>query len=277
MAELLWTPDFWLTAGSKALKITVIFAGTVMALRFFHLIINQLIITKVGNQSFIAEKRARTLSTLLHSIIRYAVYFIAMVMILQEFHIDTTSIIAGAGVIGLAVGVGAQSLIKDFISGFFIILEDQFAVGDYIVSGDVSGTVEDIGFRTTKLRDPNGVLHFIPNGAISRVSNYSRGHMLAVINVPVAYEADIGRVLSLLEEACIDIGRNMPEVLDGPKVLGVVDLRPGEVIVRLIAKTVPLEQVSVETALRHKIKVLFEVAHIPAPGGQFVRTSGGEK
>ncbi len=277
MIDLLWTPDFWLAASGKVLKIVVIIVGTVMTLRFFHLIINQLIITKVGSQTFIAEKRARTLSTLLHSIIRYAVYFIAIVMILQEFHIDTTSIIAGAGVIGLAIGVGAQSLIKDFITGFFIILEDQFAVGDYIVSGDVSGTVEDIGFRTTKLRDPNGVLHFIPNGAIARVSNYTRGHMQAVINVPVAYEAGIDKVLSLLEEACIAIGQGMPEVIEGPKVLGVVDLRPGEVIVRLIAKTVPLEQFKVETALRHKIKLLFEEAHIPAPGGQFVRVSEGEK
>jgi small conductance mechanosensitive channel len=169
----------------------------------------------------------------------------------------------------LAIGVGAQSLIKDFITGFFIILEDQYAIGDYIVSKEMSGTVEEMGFRVTKLRDANGVLHIIPNGDISRVSNYTRGYMQAVINVPVSYQADIDIVLRLLHEACEDIGLNVKEAIETPVVLGVVDFRPGEVIIRIVAKTVPLEQMKVETALRHKIKTLFDEANIlPPPAGQ---------
>jgi small conductance mechanosensitive channel len=265
VGELL-TPQFLLFAGNKVLRIFAILAIAAFAQRFSGVVVDRVFMPPAGAKKFyLEEKRARTLSVLLKTILRYTVYFIATVMLLQEFNIDTTSIIAGAGIIGLAVGVGAQSLVKDVITGFFIIFEDQYAVGDYIVSDNMSGTVEEISFRTTKLRDSNGVMHIIPNGAIARVSNYTRGHMQAVINIPVAYEADIGKVLLLLEEACREVRKVMPEVLDGPEVIGVVDMRPGEVIVRVVAKTVPLQQVKVETAFRHKAKLLFDAAQIPAP------------
>lgn len=262
---MILTPEFWLYAGNKALRIAIIIIGAAIALRFFRIVIDRLLMTQIGTKSIFEEKRARTLTGLVHSILRYVIYFIGIVMILQEFKIDTTSIVAGAGVVGLALGVGAQSLIRDVITGFFIILEDQYAIGDYIASGDMTGTVEEIGFRVTKLRDSNGVLHIIPHGAISRISNYTRGYMQAVINIPVAYEADTGKVLSLLEQACSEVGQEMDEVLEGPKVIGVVDLRSTELVIRLVAKTVPLEQIKVETALRHKIKLLFDEAKIPHP------------
>lgn len=260
----LLTTAFLFEAGKKIIKLGVIIIGAELALHFSRLLIDRFFFSTTGTRAFyFEEKRANTLSSLLKNIIRYALYFMVLVMILQEFSIDTTSIIAGAGVIGLALGVGAQSLIKDVITGFFIIFEDQYAVGDYIVTGDMAGTVEDMGLRITKLRDGNGVLHIIPNGAISRLSNFTRGHMQAVINVPVPYEADIGKVFSVLERACREIGAELTEVIDVPKILGVVDFQDGEVIIRLIAKTRALEQVKVETALRHRIKVLFDDANIP--------------
>lgn len=259
------TPEHLMLLGNKALRIAAILIIAWAACRFFGALVDRFFLPGTGEKKFyLEEKRARTLSALLKSILRYSVYFIGAVLLLQEFQIDTTSIIAGAGIIGLAVGVGAQSLVKDFVTGFFIILEDQYAVGDYIVSGDMAGTVEEIGFRITKLRDFNGVLHIIPNSAISRISNYTRGHMQAVINIPVAYAADIGQVLAILETVCREVA-TMPAVLEGPKVVGVVDLRPGEVIVRAVAKTVPLEQGTVETAFRQRVKAEFEQAGIPAP------------
>lgn len=265
MGELI-TADYWLFFANKILRLMVISLIALAACRFSGAVIERFFQAQSGSKKFyLEEKRARTLSSVLKMILRYTVYFIAAVMILQEFRIDTTSILTGAGIIGLAVGVGAQSLVKDIITGFFVILEDQYSVGDYIVSGDMAGTVEDISFRITKLRDANGVQHIIPNGSITRLSNYSRGHMQAVINIPVSYQADIGKVLVLLEEACRNIGKELPEVLDGPKVVGVVDLRPGEVIIRVVAKTAPLEQQKVETAFRHKVKLLFDAAQIPAP------------
>jgi small conductance mechanosensitive channel len=266
MAELL-TTDFWLTTGNKLIRIAAILAIMSLALRSFRLVVSQLFIPKVGNKAFyFDEKRARTLSGLLQSIVRYSIYFIALILILQEFRVDTTSIIAGAGIVGLAFGIGAQSLIKDFVTGFFIILEDQYAVGEYVTIAEMTGTVEDLDFRVTKLRDAGGALHTIPHGTVLRVTNYSRGHMQAVINVPVPHEADLVTVLALLDEACREIGETLPEVLDGPKVVGVVEFRSNEIVVRLVAKTVPLEQIKVETALRQKIMLLFASAHILAPG-----------
>lgn len=262
--ENLFKPDLLLVVGYKGLRIVAIVVVAVFAARLSGLLIEHLFHPPEGAKKFLEEKRARTLSALLKTIIRYTIYFLAAILILQEFSIDTTSIIAGASIIGLAVGVGAQGFVKDFITGFLIIFEDQYAVGDYIVSDAMAGTVEELTFRVTKLRDASGILHIIPNSTISRISNYTRGHMQAVINIPVSYGADIDKVITLLEQAAREIAR-MPEVQEGPRVIGVVDLRPGEVIVRVVAKTVPLEQVKIETAFRHKTKVLFEQARIPAP------------
>jgi small conductance mechanosensitive channel len=262
--ESLIKTDLLLIIGYKAVRIAAIFVVAAIIRRIFNLVVDRLFHPPDGGNKFLEEKRARTLSALLKTIIRYTIYFLAAVLILQEFSIDTTSIIAGAGIAALALGVGAQGLVKDIITGFFIIFEDQYAVGDYIVSESMAGTVEELTFRVTKLRDASGVLHIIPNSAISRVSNYTRGQMQAVINIPISYEADIDKVIALLGEAAREIAR-MPEVQDGPKVIGVVDLRPGEVIVRVVAKTVPLEQVKVEAAFRHKAKVLLDQAKIPAP------------
>lgn len=263
---MLFTPEFLLFAGNRIIRIVGILLGVVVTLKLFRLIVNQVFIPNIVGQAFkFDEKRARTFGGLVQSIVQYLIYFIAIVLILQEFKIDTTSIVAGAGIVGLALGVGAQSLIRDFITGFFIVLENQFAVGDYIVSGDMGGTVEEIGLRVTKLRDSNGVLHILPHGAIIRVSNYTRGSMQAVVNLPVGYGADIGQVLSLLEEASNYVGKNMAEVLEGPKVVGVVDWRAQELIFRVVAKTVPLEQGKVEAALRHQIKLLFDKANISPP------------
>lgn len=268
MSNLSTNPEYLLSLGHTLLRVLAIIAILIGALKGVNLLSQRFFVPnlELGNRAFyMDEKRARTLNTLTGSILRYAAYFVAGIMILQEFRVDTTSLVAGAGILGLAVGVGAQSLIKDVITGFFIVLEDQFAVGDFIASGTMTGTVEEIGFRVTKLRDMNGVLHIIPHGEISRVSNYTRGHMQAVINVPIAYEADLRQALALMEEACQEVREELPEVLEIPKVLGVVDLRPGEVVVRIVAKTIPLEQVKVETALRGKIKNLFEAHRVPTP------------
>lgn len=273
MTDLMMTPAFWLGAGTKLLRVAAIMIGASLAMKFSHVVISRLFIPQSGLKTFyLEEKRARTLTSLLLSIVRYTIYFIVAVLLLQEFQVDTTSIIAGAGVVGLALGVGAQSLIKDFVTGFFIIFEDQYGVGDYIALGDMAGTVEDIGFRATKLRDSNGVLHFIPHGAIVRVSNYTRGHMQAVINIPVAYTADIRQVMELLQQACAAVENELSElVLEAPKVVGIVEFRSNDMLVRISAQTVPLEQGKVEAALRHKVRVLFTQAGVPEPAIKYTK------
>lgn len=264
--------SFWLGAADRLFRIAAILIGAFILLKIFKLLVGQMFIPQVGPKAFlIDEKRARTLSSLMQSVVRYAIYFIAIVMLLQEFHIDTTSLVAGAGIIGLALGVGAQSLIKDFVTGFFIILEDQYAVGDYVTCGDSAGTVEDIGFRTTKLRDASGIVHFIPNGTIGKVTNHTRGHFQAVINIPLAYQADVEAVLALLQEVCRDFGGEADILLEEPQVAGIVDFRPGEMVVRITAKTAPLQNFKVETALRRKVILALVSAGVPLSDWQITR------
>jgi len=265
---MLLTPESFLTIGNVILRISGIILGALIILRLFSVVVNQAFIPRIGSTFSFDEKRARTITGLLKSIVRYLIYFITMIMVLQELKVDTTSIVAGAGIVGLALGVGAQSLIRDFITGFFIILENQFAVGDYIVCADMSGTVEEIGLRVTKLRDANGVLHIIPHGGILRVSNYTRGHMQAVVDIPVAYEEDLSEVLPLLEGACHYVGKNMEEILEGPRVVGIVKWQTTELHVRIVANTRPLEQTKVETELRYRIKSIFDDAKISRPSSK---------
>ncbi len=259
------TPDLMLIWGQRALRIVIILSLAMLTLRISRIVIERILLTQfAGRKFYFAEQRAKTMTTLLQSILRYLIYFIVAMMLLKEFAIDTTSIVAGAGVFGLALSIGAQNLIRDFVTGFFIILEDQYGVGDYIICGDMSGIVEEIGFRVTKLRDFNGVLHVIPHGSISRISNSSRGHMLAVVDVPVAYAADAGLLLALLEKAAERV-KDMPELLEAPSVVGLVDFRPGEIVARVVAKTKPLEKTTVETALRRVIKDELAAQEIPSP------------
>jgi small conductance mechanosensitive channel len=211
------------------------------------------------------EKKRKTLAGLLKSIVRYVTYFVAVVNILQILGIETASLLTAAGIGGLAVGFGAQNLVKDIISGFFIILEDQYNVGDYVETAGVSGTVDEIGLRTTKLRDFGGQLHIIPNGQITRVTNHSRGLMRALVNVSIAYEADLNRALGALEKVCAEVREKREEIVEGPTILGVSNLGPTEVVVTILARTVPMQQWSVERELRKAILEKFEKEGIEIP------------
>ncbi|HHY70884.1 MAG TPA: mechanosensitive ion channel family protein [Thermoanaerobacterales bacterium] len=210
-------------------------------------------------------RKRKTLAGLLKSIVRYVTYFVAVVNILQIFGIETASLLTAAGIGGLAVGFGAQNLVKDIISGFFIILEDQYNVGDYVETAGVSGTVDEIGLRTTKLRDFGGQLHIIPNGQITRVTNHSRGLMRALVNVSIAYEADLNRALGALEKVCAEVREKREEIVEGPTILGVSNLGPTEVVVTILARTVPMQQWSVERELRKAILKKFEKEGIEIP------------
>ena len=200
------------------------------------------------------ERRALTLAAILRSALRYAVNLLALLLLLQPF-LDIRPLLAGAGVLGLAIGFGAQNLIRDVISGFFVIFEDQFAVGDYITVGEAAGLVEEVGLRITRLRDSGGQLHIIPNGRIERVTNHSRGPQRAQVDITIARQENLERALESLEQACRKTAAALPgQVKEGPKVLGVVDLRPAEVQIRLVASVTPLTQGEVERELRRRAK-----------------------
>lgn len=211
------------------------------------------------------ERRVRTVQGLLRSLLRYTIYFVGAMMVLGELGVKTESILAGAGIVGLAVGFGAQNLVRDVISGFFILFEDQYAVGDYVSVANVTGTVEEIGLRVTKLREPGGQLHIIPNGEIKIVTNFSRGGIAVDIEVTVAYEEDISRATEVINEVCRRVSAGNPVVLEEPRVLGVKKLGRLGVTLQVFGKVKPMEQWSFARELRKEIKEALDAAGIKRP------------
>jgi small conductance mechanosensitive channel len=218
------------------------------------------------------EQRATTLTDILKNTGMGLIALVAGTMILKELGLDIGPIIAGAGIVGLAVGFGAQTLVRDVISGFFILLENQFNVGDVIQVGNLAGGVEKMTLRATFLRDLQGALHIIPNGEIRILSNLTRDWSRVKIDVGVAYEEETDRAMAVLER----IGRELwgderyrPLLLEEPTVTGVEALGDSSVVVRILARTPPGKQWDVARALRKRIKETFEQEGIEMPYPQY--------
>lgn len=261
----------------KLSKIVFIFIIISLISKLFCKLIDKTLANKKLSNHHISDKRANTLGEILKSIIKKFLYFIGIVMSLEMFNINTSSILATAGIGGIAIGFGAQSLVKDIITGFFILLEDQYAVGDFVKIGDFEGIVEDLGLRVTKLRDFSGELHIMPNGGIQIVTNRTRGAMRALVKVSIAYEEDINKVLKILEDICNDIKETNKSIVEGPTVLGISNLGEYDVNVTVVAKTIPMEQWSVERDLRRRIKDKFESEQIKIPYPKRIIYGGKEE
>jgi small conductance mechanosensitive channel len=190
---------------------------------------------------------------------------VAFTPILEILGVNISSLIAAAGVGGLAIGFGAQSLVKDVITGFFILFEDQFHVGDYIETGGKSGIVEEMALRVTKMRDFNGDLHIVPNGSIDKVTNKCRGNMRALVEIGIAYEENIDNAIRVMDEVCKEVAHENDKIIEGPTVLGVTRLGEYDVIISVMAKTQPMEQWAVERELRKRIKERLDDRGIEIP------------
>lgn len=253
------------TIGVGALKVVGILVGARLVINFGHLAIKQVFEKHGFKEDLIETRRARTLEVLLRSMLTYIVFFLAALTILQVFNVNTSAILASAGILGLAIGFGAQNLVRDVIGGFFILFEDQFSVGDFVEAAGVTGTVEEIGLRTCKIRQWTGQLHVIPNGEISRVTNYNRGQMMALVVVGIAYEEDIDQAIEVLRQESERAYREIDTILDTPLVQGVVELADSSVNLRTIAPTKPGEQWAVERELRRRFKYALDRAGIEIP------------
>jgi len=251
--------------GITVIRIIGILILTQLVLTFGSNVIEHLFRRDETKEQFLDERRSRTLGSLLKSVLRYGVYFIAGVMILDNLGIRTGSILAGAGIIGLAVGFGAQNLVRDVITGFFIIFEDQYSVGDFVTVAGVTGTVENLGLRTTKIREWTGQLHIIPNGEVGSVTNFSTGKMAAVVFIRIAYEEDIDKAMSVLTQVGLKARAELPQIIEDPVVQGVTELGPSEVVLRVVAFTKPGEQWSTERELRKRFKQALDEAGIEIP------------
>jgi small conductance mechanosensitive channel len=212
--------------------------------------------------------RAGTIGALLRSITGFAVWTVAALMVLGELGLDLGPLIAGAGIVGVALGFGAQNLVRDFISGIFMLVEDQYGVGDVIDAGPATGTVEGVSLRTTRLRDVNGVVWHIPNGTIDRIGNKSQQWSRALLDIQVAYDTDVdfaGEVIKRAIEEGWNSERWRDVILEAPEVWGVEDLGADGVTIRVVVKTLPSKQFAVARHLRARIKTAFEGAGIEIP------------
>lgn len=224
----------------------------------------------------ISEQKRKTMSELLKNVIVYVVYFVAIISALTTFGVDIKTILAVAGAASVAIGLGAQSLIKDVISGFFILFEDQFAVGDYITIGAMSGIVEVVGLRITKIRDFSGDLHIIPNGSILTVTNKSRGNMRALVDMQVDYNEDLDRVMRVINRAIENIKNECEYIKEGPSIYGIVNITESVVTIRITAKTEPMKQWEAEIEIRQRIKSEFDNEGIKTPYQKMIFINGKE-
>lgn len=227
------------------------------------------------------EKRSRTVSAILKSVVKYSIYFIGILGILTQFFgsklLSTVSLgIASVG--GVAIGFGAQNLIKDVINGFFILLEDQFVVGDYVTISEDSGIVESIELRITKLRDFNGDLHIIPNSRISNVTNHSKGPKAIVVNVSIAYEESIDKAIKVISNICDKFSLKNEDIIEKPKVVGVTEFTASGVNIKISGKVKNMKQWENENKLRKAVKEGLDEAQIEIPYNkiQFIRSDSNE-
>jgi small conductance mechanosensitive channel len=254
------------------LKVLLIIAGTYLVLYLIRLLSKRIVAysRKVERDQDQGEREKRT-ETLVHifkTTGKVFIIIIAIFMVMKELGMDITPLLTGAGIAGLALGFGAQSLVKDFLSGFFILIENQFRVGDVIKIGEFSGVVERISLRTVVLRDLGGNVHVIPNGEVKAVTNMSYEWSRAVVDIGVSYREDVDRVMNILE----DVGKSMMEdatlkevILEKPVVIGINDFGDSQVKLQVLVKTVPLKQWEVGRELRKRIKSAFDREGIKIP------------
>ena len=215
-----------------------------------------------------ASQRAQTLGTLFKSIATTIIWAVALMMLLGEFDVNLGPLIAGAGIIGVAVGFGAQSIVRDLLTGVFMLIEDQYGVGDVVDLGDAVGTVESVGLRTTRLRDISGTVWHVPNGAIARVGNMSQLWARVPLDLDVAYDTDLDEAMAIIKRVADEVWHEQGEsttVLEEPTLSGVQAFGADAVTIRVMLKTEPSEQWATARLMRRRIKAAFDEAGIEIP------------
>ena len=225
------------------------------------------------------RQRVETVGSLLRSITTAVVITLTALTVMDMLHIPIAPLLASAGVAGVALGFGAQSLVKDFLSGIFMIFEDQYGVGDVIDTGEAVGTVEEVTLRITRLRDANGVTWYVRNGEIIRVGNRSQGFATAIVDMPVSYAENVERVVGVIRETATTMGHDpdwADKFVEEPTVLGVESIVGMTMTIRTIARCVPGENFAVQREMRERLKAALDAADVKAPPlGPFGGPVGG--
>lgn len=260
----------------KLFKIILVFILMYISIKVGKHIIKKVVDEQVKSNATLSldPQRAKTLGEVLKSILKYSVYFIGLTTILSVIFGGISFTFASIG--GVAIGLGAQNLIKDFINGLFILFEDQFGVGDYVTIGKFSGIVQSLGIRTTVIKDFSGDVHSIPNGVILEITNHSRGNIRFIVDVDIAYEEDIDNAIGAIKSCCDEFQKNNSEDIKEPiEILGVTALAASSVTIRIIGRSKPLKQWKMESELRKEIKKTLDKngIEIPYPKTQLVNAN----
>ncbi|MFM9282291.1 mechanosensitive ion channel family protein [Paenibacillus jiagnxiensis] len=255
-----WLTDIgmWTNFLYVCLKIAVIYLIARIGMRIIYKLIDKMMEKREGARIHLNSRRMTTIGELLKNVVAVVFNFILIMLVLSQMGIDLAPLIAGAGVIGLAVGFGAQSLVKDVITGFFIILEDQFAVGDVIQTGAFKGTVEVIGLRTTRMVNWQGEVYIIPNGLITTVTNFSITNSLAVVDVPIKTEKSLKEAIEIVKKAVEGIQERNYKVTSPPDVLGVQSMTTAEYVIRVVAECRPNTNAVVQREIQTEVRKAFE-------------------
>lgn len=216
------------------------------------------------------ERRSNTLVSLLDNLIRYTIYFIFIVESLSSLNVHVETLLAGAGIAGLALGFGAQSLIKDVLTGCFILFEDQYGVGDTVQINQFTGTVKSIGLRLTRIKAWTGEIEIIPNGQITQVTNYSRENSIAVVDVAVGFNADITKATQMIYETMRDVKTTNSNVVGDVQILGVQSLGKSEIIIRVTAECRPTTNYGVQREAYKRIMEALQREGVEMPFPQQV-------
>ncbi len=242
--------------GPKIVHCIVILFGTRLLIEFLQVLLNEAF--GFYRQDRRIDSHVRTLVPLLHSVCQYVLYFGSAIVMLGTLGVQTAPILAGAGIVGLAVGLGAQGLVTDLVSGFFILFENQYLVGDFVQIGDACGTVEAVGIRLTQIRDGQGRLFIIPNGQVKGVVNYSKGYVNAVVDLKVPAGTDLESVFRAMTEAGRLLRQTRKEVLEDTQIHGLIDLGASDMTVRAVTKVQPGTHGSMQNEYRRLLKQVFD-------------------
>jgi len=243
----------------KGLKIILVIIIMYFSIRIGKHLIKKFVQKQVESNAMLSldSQRAKTLGEVLKSVLKYSVYFMGITTIISIVFGGASFTFASIG--GIAVGLGAQSLIKDLINGFFILFENQFGVGDHVTLGSFTGIVKSIGIRTTVINDFSGDVHSIPNGSISGVTNHSRNNIKFTVDVNIAYEEDVEEVIHIIEATCEEFKNENEECMDEPiEVSGIAALELSNITIRVVGKAKPLNQKKMEMKLRRSIKLALD-------------------
>ncbi|WP_010648888.1 mechanosensitive ion channel family protein [Oceanobacillus massiliensis] len=277
----LWTyitgPELWTIIFSVFIKVVIIILLAVTIVKVTRTLVEKLFSNRSRGPIRISQRRENTLKKLIKNVIAYIVYFMAIVMILGVFNFEIGPLLAGAGVVGLAIGFGAQNLVRDIISGFFIIFEDQFSVGDYVAVSGIEGTVEEIGLRTTKVLSWTGEMHIIPNGNVTQVTNYSLHNGLAVVDINIPYESNVDDAEKVINKVAASLPEKYEFIVGIPEIIGVQNLEVSHFTLRVIADTLPGFQWAGERNIKKEMQDKLYKSGIEIPAPRLVMYSKEEK